>query len=231
MPRTAKLYVTWVAALGIAILIAGVSRWRCADPGQYLTYLALAVIASTRKVRLPGITGTYSLNFLFILLGIASLSFAETATIGCVSMVTQSLWNAKVRPRLIQVLFNVGNIALSIAVSYFAARRLGQPESSGPSLIMLAFAAALFFMSNTFLVSGALSLVDRQPLRKVWSQWILWSFPYYLAGTAVAGLMSASNQHLGWKLSLLGLPLMYLAWRCYQLYMDRHAPLAADPRA
>ena len=122
------------------------------------------------------------------------------------------------------MLFNVGNIVISIAVSYFTAHLVEQPESYGASLIRLALAASLFFMSNTFLVSGVLSMVDRQPLQKVWSQWILWSLPYYLTGMAVAGLMTVSNQHLGWAVSLSCLPLMYLASLWYQRFIARHTP-------
>ena len=228
MPVHARLYVTSVIALGLAILIAGLNQWQCTNLSEYLSYLGLAVIASTRKVQLPGITGTYSLNFLFILLGIISLSFAETLTIGCVSAIVQFLWNAKVRPRLIQVLFNAGNIVFCIGVSYFTAHLVvEQPESYG-TLIILVFASSLFFVSNTLLVSGVLSMVDRQPLHKVWSKWLLWSFPYYLTGTVIVGLMSVGNQLLGWKLSLLCLPLMCLASLSYQLYMD-HTSLAAHP--
>ncbi len=230
MTGTAKHYVALIAALGLVILIDGISQWQCSNPAKFLCYLGLAVFASTRKVRLPGVTGTYSANFLFILLGITSLSLPEAITIGCVSIITQSVWKTTTRPRPVQVLFNVGNIVISIAGSYFGTHLIEQPKSSGGSLVMLAFAASLFFLLNTLLVSGVLSMIGRKALQEVWSQWILWTFPYYLAGIAVAGLMTVSNQHLGWAVSLSCLPLMYLASLWYQRFIACHTPSPADAR-
>jgi hypothetical protein len=229
MRDIARLYLTAIITVGLAMAIACLTNWHTSNLGQFVGYLALAAIASTRKVKLPGITGTYSLSFLFILLGITSLSFPETIIIGCVSALVQSVWNPRVRPKVIQVLFNIGSMVVSIAVSYSIADLVAQPPSHGTSLIRLAFAASLFFISNTFLVSGAISMADSQPFHKVWSQWIFWSVPYYLTGTAVALLMNMSNQQLGWKVSLFCLPLMYLAYLCYQLYMQRQSQRTPEP--
>ena len=50
---------------------------------RFFCYLAVAVLASGLKVQLPGIDGTMSVNFLFILLGVLELSLPETLVIGC----------------------------------------------------------------------------------------------------------------------------------------------------
>jgi hypothetical protein len=39
------------------------------DPLKFLCYLVIALVASRLKVNLPGITGTMSVNFLFLPLG------------------------------------------------------------------------------------------------------------------------------------------------------------------
>ena len=63
------------------------SRYGAINPtsrniAQFICYLLIAMLASRLKVNLPGITGTMSVNFLFILLGILELSFAETSGAG-----------------------------------------------------------------------------------------------------------------------------------------------------
>jgi hypothetical protein len=66
-------------------------------------------------VNLPGITGTLSVNFLFILIGVLELSYTETLILGAVSMVAQCLFPD--RPRAIQLTFNVcaGCISTTLA--------------------------------------------------------------------------------------------------------------------
>src|SRR5271166_3261546 len=78
MPNHARLYVTWVIAVGAILLVAALAHWSCADPLRFAIYLLLALVAGTLKIRLPQMTGTYSLTFLFVLIGVADLTFAET---------------------------------------------------------------------------------------------------------------------------------------------------------
>jgi hypothetical protein len=53
----------------------------------------------------------------------------------------------------------------------------------------------------------------------MWRQCYLWSFPYYLAGSVVAAAITFSSRTAGWKPSLLMLPVMYLIYSYYRLYL------------
>jgi hypothetical protein len=55
----------------------------------------------------------------------------------------------------------------------------------------------------------------------VWQQCYLWSFPYYLAGAAVAGRVMVSSRNVGWASSLLILPIMYLVYVFYGMCVER----------
>src|ERR1700736_1509793 len=107
MPATAKLYIGLVIALGFSLL-TGCLLFQAQFPDlpRYFSYLLLAVFASTLKVRLPGLTGTMSVNFLFILIGIADLTLAETLTMGCLAILIQCIWRTRTRAKLLQVAFN-----------------------------------------------------------------------------------------------------------------------------
>ena len=83
MSLGARLYVGVMVGLGTAVLAVGAMHPTSHQPMKFLCYLLVAVAASRLKVNLPGITGTMSVNFLFILLGILELSFAETLALGC----------------------------------------------------------------------------------------------------------------------------------------------------
>jgi hypothetical protein len=211
MSNHARFYVTWVIAVGSMLLVAASAHWRCADPLRFITYLLLALVAGTLKIRLPGMTGTYSLTFLFVLIGVADLTFAETLVIASSSMLTQTLWRTTEKPRRVQVAFNAAAVMISVAVSFLTAGAV----SSLPFQVVLA--AGAYYTTNTLLVSGIVALIDRKPIRKVWSQWFEWCFRYYLAGVAIAGVIIASNHYLGWAYSLLLLPLMYAEYFGYRI--------------
>ena len=66
----AKLLISLVVAAGTGVLLYGAIHPTSKNIAQFICYLLIAILASRLKVNLPGITGTMSVNFLFILLGI-----------------------------------------------------------------------------------------------------------------------------------------------------------------
>src|SRR5271169_2651772 len=78
MSSQTKLFVGIAVSLGMGVLCFALWHWQSADLARFVCYLAVAVLASSLKVQLPGIDGTMSVNFLFILLGVMELSLPET---------------------------------------------------------------------------------------------------------------------------------------------------------
>jgi diguanylate cyclase (GGDEF)-like protein/putative nucleotidyltransferase with HDIG domain len=221
MSKVTKFFVGATVSLGIAVLCFSLAHWHSADFTRFICYLAIAVLASGMKVQLPGIDGTMSVNFLFILLGVMELSLPETLVIGCTATLVQSVWNSRNRPDPIKVLFNVFGMMANATVLCYASYhwlyvRMG---ANGPLLLM--FAALVFFLANTLPVSVVIALTENKSSRKVWSECYFWSFPYYLVGAAAIGLVGILNQRAGWQTSLLVLPLIYWVYRSYRLYLGR----------
>jgi len=218
MPTNAKLYIGTSVALGYALL-AGTLIWfsQFPDGARYLACLSLACIASTMKVRLPGLHGTISVNFVFILMALELFSLAETLTIAFAATLVQCLWRPKTRPRTVQVLFNTSTVLISTALAYAAARVV--PGQVHP-FIALAPAATVFFVLNTGMVSLVLALLSKSTLPAVWKQCHLWAFPYYLVGAAIAAAVEQSSLTVGWRFSLLALPVMFLIYFYYKLFVS-----------
>ena len=199
----------------------GALHWESHDGLRFVCYLIVALLASGLKVRLPGIDGTMSVNFLFILLGILDLSVPETLAIGCASGLVQCFWHTKTAPAPIKVIFNLfGMMAPAIALSAFTYHRLAPVLHNSVPLLLIA-AACAYFLTNTIPVTIVICLTEGKSFRKVWADCYFWSFPYYLAGAAIAGLVSALNRWVGWQTSLLVLPVMYWIYRSYRLYLGR----------
>ncbi len=216
-----KVFVGITASVGVVVLGFALLHWQSQDLLRFACYLAVAVLASGLKVQLPGIDGTMSVNFLFILLGVLELSLPETLLIGCTATLVQSVWQARNRLDPVKVLFNVaGMMANASALTYvgyhWLAARFG---TNKPILLMVA--ALVFFFANTLPISIVISLTEGKSSRKVWSECYFWSFPYYLVGAAAVGLVGIVNRSAGWETSLLVLPLIYWVYRSYRLYLGR----------
>lgn len=203
------------------MLCSALWHWQSTDPTRFVCYLAVAILASSLKVQLPGIDGTMSVNFLFILLGAMELSLPETMVIGCAATLVQSVWHARNRLDPVKVLFNVfGMMANASALCYVSYHWLdARVVADKPILLMVA--ALVFFLANTLPISVVIALTENKSSGKVWSECYFWSFPYYLVGAAAVGLVGIVNWHAGWQTSLLVLPVIYWVYRSYRLYLGR----------
>ncbi|MGO8794629.1 MAG: HD domain-containing phosphohydrolase [Candidatus Sulfotelmatobacter sp.] len=221
MSTVTKLFVGTTVTLGMALLCSALWHWQSADLTRFLCYLAVAVLASSLKVQLPGIDGTMSVNFLFILLGVMELSLAETMVIGCTATLVQSVWHTRNRLDPVKVLFNVfGMMSNASALCYFSYHWLdAQMHATRPILLMVA--GLVFFLANTLPISVVIALTEAKSSSKVWKECYFWSFPYYLVGAAAVGLVGVVNQRAGWQTSLLVLPVIYWVYRSYRLYLGR----------
>lgn len=219
LPRTARSYLVLVWVIGSAVLASALRHQPLFNLALFL-YLAGAVASSTLKVQLPGVTGTLSVNFVFVLTGIADLPLAEALLVGCAAAISQSLFRAFRRTSAVQVGFNLANITLSIAAGYAA---FHSPWlSSGPfgSLpVRLLAATALFYAVNTALVAGIIALTEAKGFLQVWRSSFGWVMVHYLVGAAVAAMLTGSRQAFGWTSWLLILPAFYLIYRSYQIYL------------
>src|SRR5579863_2145447 len=221
MSTRTKLFVGITVSLGMVVLCSALWHWQSADLTRFACYVVVAVLASSLKVQLPGIDGTMSVNFLFILLGVMELSLPETLLIGCTATLVQSIWQARNRLDPVKVLFNVfGMMANASALCYVSYHWLdGRVGNNKPILLMIA--ALVFFLANTLPISIVIALTENKSSRKVWANCYFWSFPYYLVGAAAVGLVGIVNRRAGWQTSLLVLPLIYLVYRSYRLYLGR----------
>src|SRR5207244_9894011 len=124
-------------------------------------------------------------------------------------------------PKPIQVAFNIASMASAVAGTYYLFHSRVSQIAANNQLLMLVAAASTFFVLNTAPVACVISLTERKPLRKVWSECYFWSFPYYLAGAALAGLIALVDRAGGRPTSLLLFPVIYLVYRSYRLYLTR----------
>jgi hypothetical protein len=221
LPRQAMLYILGVLVAGLILLFWAALQWQSEDPLRFASYLALAIIAATLKVRLPRMRGTISVNFVLLLAAIATLSLPEAVLMATVVGIIQCVWKPKRPPTAIRTLFNGACLSLSTAIAYVVCNWATRAWLSNSLVGLLVLATFVLYTCNTFMVAAVLCLVERKPVFSLWRNCFFWSFPYYLVGAAASGLMAATCRTAGWQFSLLVLPMTGLVYLTYRLHVSR----------
>jgi len=215
----AQAFVGLVVISGTAVLVFGAVHQTSRNIAEFICYLGIAILASRLKVNLPGITGTMSVSFLFILLGLLQLSFSETLVLGCVSILVQCLYPD--RPSAIQVTFNLCASALSTALAFAAFQFVTSQHLVESNALALGVAATIYFVANTGSIATVISFTEGKSLKSILVECYFWSFPYYLVGAGIAGAIGWFDQVFNWETSLLIVPVIYLIYRSYGLYLGK----------
>jgi len=224
MPSLAKAYIAMIAAVAVAVLTVAAYRWNSENFTRFLLFFGLAMVASAMKIRLPGFKTTISINFVFILTGIALFSFGETVLIGLGGAFVQSLWKTQTRPKPVQVLFNATCLTICTAAAFWTSHAIPTMLALNSMAVMMVLGACVYMTLNTGLVSLVVSLAEGRSLREIWSSCYEWTFPYFLVGAAVAGLASAASYgangvNLG--VALLVMPVIYFVYVYYRMHIFR----------
>ena len=220
LPVPARVYVAaaTLAALGIAWHCAG--GWQFTHTGQFLLYLGMGLLCSNLKVSLPGITGTLSVNYLFILTSVTELTVSQTVTIACTTGVAQLYLSARRHPRWVQILFAFAGQTICSAATYGMYHAGWLPDVTAFRLFA---ASTTYFLSNTGAVGAIVCLTEGKPFLPLWRNNFFWTAPHYLVGGALAGLFHVWNDYAGWQTAVLGFPAIYLVYHSYRLYLGRLA--------
>ncbi len=213
--QLAMWYVYAEIAIGIAALVCGFQNWHSDDLLRLASFVAVAALGSTLKVRLPGVTGAVSVSAFFVLVGIVNLTLPEALLVGLSAMLVQCTWRTTARPRVIQVLFNLCVVSTSIFLSshLFVGSRAHIAEP-----VSLALLAASYFFANTFPVASIIGLTEKKSILAIFRQYC-WMLPYYVGGASVAWLIGTVPQSIQWEIPIIALPLVYLVHRSNQTHI------------
>ena len=221
MGMRSRVYVSAVIAGGATVAAFGIAQSVVEDSTRFLTFLLLALAGAAVKVRLPNISGTYSLHFVFVLAAMPILSLAEVAAIAAVGAIVQCFWRVVQKPTLPQFLFNLAGLAISAAAAHVTYHAVVESTLTGRAdLAALTLSSTIYWVANTGLVAGILTLQQQGSLSRIWQLWFIWSLPYYVVGAVIAGGIDISVQQVGWRASLLFLPVIALFAAYYRTSFD-----------
>jgi len=221
IPVRARPFVFLVCASGTLALLTGVFPWRSSHTLLFPSYLLLTVVASALKTVLPASEGTVSVNFVFFLVGICNMTISETLALALVATIVQCFWRSKKRLSFVHFAFNLSQVSLAITAAYWTYVVLFSHVFHSRAPLPLLVAAIVYFLLNSFPVAAVVALAENTSIINKWDTGYCWTFPYYLIGAAIAGLIQFINRLAGWEMSILVLPAVYVIYRSYCMHLGR----------
>jgi len=233
MPKSlsARIYIALIIVSGFLLLGDAVLNAPSLPTPRFMVLLGLAVVAARLKVKLPGLTGTMSVNLPFILLAAALTGTAEALTVGLVSTFAQCLPHDKRKFKLAQLTFNCCAIILATGVARWIFTSHEISSAVPVAALRLALAAAGYFLANTILMAVVIALSESVNVLRTWAELFQLAFVYVVASAGVAGLSLLAGQETAWQVPLALLPIMLGIYQSYRRYFAAGAAEAAPAAA
>jgi hypothetical protein len=211
------MFVALIVISGLLVLGDAVLNAKQVPIAKFLAFLFIACVAARLRIKLPGVTGTMSVNLPFILVAAAQMNTAEALAIGFISTFFQCLAKGK-KFNGVQVAFNCSAITLAVAATrlIYAAPPVASAVSS-PAL-RLALAAVGYAMANTVPVAIVIGLSEGVSMLRTWLEMLQLSFPYLVASAGIAGLTLTLSHEVGWQVPLVVLPIMAGIFQSYRRF-------------
>jgi putative nucleotidyltransferase with HDIG domain len=213
--------VLLVCVSGILCLTEIIFRWRESNGWVFLSYLVLTALASALKISLPGLEGTVSVNLVFFLVGICSMTLSETLALAVIATVVQCFWRS-IRPLgFVHFAFNLSQIAVAITAAYWTYAFSLDRIFHGKAALALLLTTLVYFLLNSISVAAVVALTEGSGIGKTWAKVYAWAFPYYLVGAAIAGVIHLVSSVGDWEMSIVVLPAIYAIYRSYRMQAGR----------
>ena len=226
MPVRAKAYIALILGSGIFGLLQQLLHFAPVNPLWFWGYFLVTIVTSGMKVKLPMVTVTLSVNFIFILVGIAEFGLPESLALAAAGTIVQCVWQAKVRPKPIQIAFSTCSICLAVFASHAVFHGALNGILGNYNVVLLGLTAMVYFIVNTVLIAGVVGLTERKSIYRTWYETFFWAMQYHLGAAAIAWqivVLSELNGQTGgiWQAPAVLLMLVYFVYRQYKIHLDR----------
>jgi hypothetical protein len=224
-PRQANTFIALVSAAGLSAIGCALNQAANWHLQEAMVLLVIAVAAARMKVKLPGLSGTMSVNLPFVLLAVAELNLAEALLVACASTMAQCWPKTPAQVKPVQMLFNVSSMAIAIAIGSRVFHLGADGQATWlPGACLLPLAVSGFFLLQTTPVSTVIALTDGGSMWKIWANIAQLTFPYYVLSAGVTSIAMLARQLPAGTISFLVLPVMYGTYRSFRTYFFRSEP-------
>jgi hypothetical protein len=219
MPKSfsARIFVALIVISGLLVLGDAVLNAKTVPQARFIAFLVVACLAARLRIKLPGVTGTMSVNLPFILVAAVEMSSAEALIVAFVSTFVQCVPKGR-KINLVQAIFSCSTIALAVAATRFIDASPSVVSMVSSPSVRLAIAAAGYALVNTLPIAIVIGLTEAASVLRTWRDMLQLSFPYLVASAGIAGITLTLNQGIGWQVPLAVLPIMAGIFVSYKRY-------------
>jgi hypothetical protein len=211
------MFVALIVISGLLLLGDAVLNAKQMPTAKFLAFLLVACVAARLRIKLPGVTGTMSVNLPFILMAAAEMNTAEALAVGFISTFFQCFAKGK-KFKVMQVAFNCCAITLAVAATRLIYQSGSVASVVSTPALRLALAAAGYALANTIPVAIVIGLTEAVSTLRTWLEMLQLSFPYLVASAGIAGLALTLTGEIGWQVPVAVLPIMVGIFQSYRRY-------------
>jgi hypothetical protein len=211
------MFVALIVISGLLLFGDAVLNAKSIPTARFAAFLLVACVAARLRIKLPGITGTMSVNLPFILVAAAQMNTAEALAVGFISTFFQC-WARGKKFKVMQAAFNCSAIALAVAATRLIYQSPSVASVVSTPALRLALAAVGYALANTIPVAIVIGLTESVNTFRTWLEMLQLSFPYLVASAGIAGLTLTLSQEVGWQVPLAVLPIMVGIFQSYRRY-------------
>ena len=160
-----------------------------------------------------------SMGFPFIFAAVLMIGLREGIMVAVFSALTQSLYHARDKSPLFRTLFSVAALVLTVMASGLAYSLCRGPLPMPPpyiSAMALIAGAGTYWLVNTGLVSGAVSLTTNKSFWSVWGVHLKWTVLSFTLGGFLAVILVFYFRAVGIGIGVLLCPVFYLLHSAYK---------------
>ncbi|PYT14234.1 MAG: hypothetical protein DMF51_08940, partial [Acidobacteria bacterium] len=223
MKTAARTYLLLADATGVLVLAGSWLFGGRPAAVPLLVAVGAAVLSSPFRIPLP-VLGNVSIAFTFVFATLILLGTPAAVLTAAIAGISASLLRRAPRPPLQRVLFNAAELSLSAAFAGSIFQLAGGtpgPLEPGREWLAVVLAAGAFFVANSGLAAGAVSLTDGLPFFRNWKTNFLWTGPAYLAGAFLGAALSVGIERFGVLALGLSVPLLYVLYFSLKLYAEK----------
>ncbi|MDQ6758666.1 MAG: hypothetical protein M3Z32_02225, partial [Acidobacteriota bacterium] len=105
----ALLLITLTLTLGGIVLLGALATWQNDNVPRFLCFVALALLSTSMRIAVPGVTASISIAFLFTLIGIEELALPQAIWMCAATTIVDWIWHADQDAKPTQIIFKVAN--------------------------------------------------------------------------------------------------------------------------
>jgi signal transduction histidine kinase/CheY-like chemotaxis protein len=220
--RATRIYVLATYAAALIILYSDLRTGALAFDTEFLTLALIGAIMAPHTVNL-GMRVEMSISHPFILATMILLGETNAVVISIIC-ISSLCFIRTPRMELYRAFFNISSFVVTTWATSRVYTMLGggiQAGSGSASLFALMTATLVFYLVNTYSISGVVALAGGHNIFKIWHENFLWSAPSFFAGGSLALGMSYFLGRFGIYAFVLSLPFCVLIYYSYKLYLDK----------